>query len=154
MHELDTTDKLILKELQENNRVPAEELGIKLNLSTSAVQRRLKRLRTENIIEADIAVIAPEVVGQVLHFVVEVSLELGNAAVIEEFKQLMHDCEEVMQCYYVAGLFDFILLVNTKDMASYEAFSNMHLMKNKHVKQYYTHVVLNTVKKKYGVRLS
>jgi len=153
MHALDQTDKYLLNELQENNRITAEELGRKYNLSTSAVQRRLKRYRTDKIIEADIAVIAPEVTATTLHFVVEVSLELGNSSVIEGFKKLMLSCADVTQCFYVAGVYDFILCVQTKDMAAYEVFSKKYFMDNKQVKQYYTHVVLNTVKKRYGVKL-
>lgn len=153
MHGLDQIDKYLLNELQENNRITAEELGRKYNLSTSAVQRRLKRYRTDKIIEADIAVIAPEVTAATLHFVVEVSLELGNSSVIEGFKKLMLSCPDVTQCFYVAGVYDFILCVQTKDMAAYEVFSKKYFMDNKQVKQYYTHVVLNTVKKRYGVRL-
>jgi Lrp/AsnC family transcriptional regulator, leucine-responsive regulatory protein len=153
MQQLDETDKLLLKQLQQNNRVTAEELGKKYNLSTSAVQRRLKRLRADKIIEADIAIISPDAVGMSLSFLVEVSLELGNSTVIENFKKLMHSCAEVMQCYYVAGLYDFILVVTTTDMKHYEAFSKKYLMDNKNVKQFYTHVVLNRVKMQYGVKL-
>lgn len=153
MQQLDATDKLLLQQLQQNNRITAEELGKKYNLSTSAVQRRLKRLRDDKIIEADIAIISPEAVGMSLSFLVEVSLELGNLTVIENFKKLMNACAEVTQCYYVAGLHDFILVVHTTDMKHYEAFSKKHLMDNKNVKQYYTHVVLNRVKMQYGIIL-
>ena len=53
MHELDDFDKKLLNHLQESNRTTAEELGNLVNLSTSAVQRRLKRLRHDKVIEAD-----------------------------------------------------------------------------------------------------
>jgi Lrp/AsnC family leucine-responsive transcriptional regulator len=52
MQELDELDKQLLSQLQQNNRITAEELGNRINLSTSAVQRRLKRLRQDKIIES------------------------------------------------------------------------------------------------------
>lgn len=153
MQSIDSTDKLLLNKLQQNNRITAEELGQLFNLSTSAVQRRLKRLRAEKIIEADIAIVSPDATGTSVSFIVEVSLNLGNSTVIENFKKLMHSCPEVMQCYYVAGLHDFILFVTTSDMKHYEEFSKKQLMDNKSVKQFYTHVVLNRVKMKYGANI-
>jgi Lrp/AsnC family leucine-responsive transcriptional regulator len=150
MQGLDDIDKKILARLQENNRITAEKLGKLLHLSTSAVQRRLTRLRNKKIIEADIAVVSPAAAGMGFTCVVEVSLELGNSKVIEGFKKMSSACPEIMQCYYVAGTYDFILIVSTKDMQHYEYFSKKHLMDNPSVKQYYTHVVLDRVKVKYG----
>lgn len=153
MQTIDVTDKLLLNQLQQNNRMTAEELGQKFNLSTSAVQRRLKRLRSEKIIEADIAVVSPEAAGMSVSCLVEVSLNLGNTTQIEKFKQLMNSCTEVMQCYYVAGVHDFILVVSARDMNHYEEFSKKFLMDNKSVKQFYTHVVLSRVKMQYGAQI-
>lgn len=59
MQTLDEFDKKILNQFQQNNRLSAEELGIMIGLSTSAVQRRLTKLRKEKIIEADISIISP-----------------------------------------------------------------------------------------------
>src|SRR3546814_5090367 len=42
----------------------AEQLGERVGLSASACQRRLKRLRETGVIEAEIAVVAPEAVGR------------------------------------------------------------------------------------------
>lgn len=153
MQELDDIDKKILNKLQQNNRVTAEELGNLFNLSTSAVQRRLKRLRQDKIIEADIAVISPHAIGMGVTCIVEVSLELGSSKEIDGFKELLSGCTEVMQCYYVAGTYDFIIIVNTKDMKHYEQFSKKYLMDNSSVKQFCTHVVLDKVKINYGVNI-
>lgn len=153
MQELDEFDKKLLNQLQQNNRTTAEELGKMLNLSTSAVQRRLKRLRQDKIIEADISVVSPHVIGMGVTCIVEVSLELGNSKEIDNFKTLLSGCKEVMQCYYVAGSFDFIIIVNAKDMQDYEQFSKKYLMDNSSVRQFCTHVVLDKVKINYGVNI-
>jgi Lrp/AsnC family leucine-responsive transcriptional regulator len=153
MQELDDIDKKLLNKLQQNNRTTAEELGCLLNLSTSAVQRRLKRLRQDKVIEADISIISPQAAGIGVTCVVEVSLELGSSKEIESFKTLLSGCQEVMQCYYVAGTYDFIIIVNTHDMKHYEQFSRKYLMDNSSVKQFCTHVVLDRVKVSYGVTI-
>jgi Lrp/AsnC family leucine-responsive transcriptional regulator len=153
MQELDEFDKKLLNQLQQNNRVTAEELGKMLNLSTSAVQRRLKRLRQDKIIEADISVVSQHVIGMGVTCIVEISLELGSSREIDSFKTLLSGCTEVMQCYYVTGSFDFIIIVNAKDMKHYDLFSKQYLMDNPSVRQFCTHVVLDKVKINYGVNI-
>lgn len=153
MHELDAFDKKLLDQLQQNNKITAEELGNIVNLSTSAVQRRLKRLRTNKIIEADVSIVSPTAIGYGITCVVNVSLHLGSSRVIDSFKDLMTDCDEVMQCYYVTGGLDFVVIVNTQDMRHYEEFSKKYLMDNPDVKQFYSHVVIDKVKVGYKVLL-
>ena len=153
MQELDELDKQLLSQLQQNNRITSEELGNRINLSTSAVQRRLKRLRQDKIIEADISIVSPAAVGLGITCVVDVTLNLGNSKVIDSFKSLMSDCAEVMQCYFVTGTYDFVIIVNTKDMSDYENFSKKYFMDNPDVKQFYTHVVMDKVKVGYSVNI-
>lgn len=153
MQVLDEYDKKILNQLQQNNRITAEELGNMVGLSTSAVQRRLHRLRKDKIIEADISVISPAAVGFGITCVADVTLHLGSSKVIEGYKKLMSACSEVIQCYYVTGTYDFVVIINTKDMKHYEAFSKKYFMDNPNVKQFYTHVVMDKVKSGYSVNI-
>lgn len=153
MQELDDLDKKILARLQQNNRITAEELGAIVNLSTSAVQRRLKRLREDKIIEADISIVSPSAIGYSITCVVDVTLYLGNSQVIDSFKKLMRNCAEVMQCYYVTGAYDFVVIVNTRDMQHYEEFSKKCFMDNADVKQFYTHVVTDKVKVGFSINI-
>ena len=153
MQELDEFDKQLLIQLQQNNRITAEELGNRINLSTSAIQRRLKRLRQDKVIEADISIVSPAAVGLGITCVVDVTLNLGNSKVIDSFKSLMSECVEVMQCYYVTGTYDFVIIVNVKDMKEYEEFSKRYFMDNPSVKQFYTHVVMEKVKVGYCVNI-
>lgn len=131
----------------------ANQLGNIVNLSTSAVQRRLKRLRTSKIIEADVSSVSPTAIGYGITCVINVSLHLCSSRVINSFKDLMTGCDEVMQCYYVTGGLDFVVIVNTQDMRHYEEFSKRYLMDNPDVKQFYSHVVIDKVKVGYKVLL-
>ncbi len=153
MQELDEQDKKILNQLQKNNRITAEELGQIINLSTSAVQRRLKRLREDKVIAADISIISPDALGISITCIVDVTLHVGSSKVIDTFKSLISGCQEVMHCYYVTGAYDFVIIVNTQDMRHYEDFSKKYLMDNPDVKQFYTHVVMDKVKAEYRLNI-
>jgi len=147
----DPFDKHILRLLQQNNHVTSEELAEHVGLSPSAVQRRLKRLRDEKIIEADVSIISPSVIGLDITCIVDVSLERGNSQSLEKFKASMLKCSAVMQCYYVTGSYDFVLIVNTQTMQDYEAFTNKWLLDNANVKHFLTHVVMDKVKVGYSI---
>ncbi|GAA0540432.1 Lrp/AsnC family transcriptional regulator [Chitinophaga japonensis] len=149
----DPFDKHILRLLQQNNRLTSEELAEEVGLSPSAVQRRLKRMRDEKIIEAEVAIVSPVVVGIGITCIVEIALERGDSRALEKFKSSMLQSPEVMQCYYVTGSYDFIIIVNTQTMQHYEAFTKQWLLDNPNVKHFYTHVVMDKVKVGYGVAI-
>lgn len=149
----DEFDKKLLRLLQQNNRLTAEELADAVGLSASAVQRRLKKLRDEKVIEADVSIISPDVAGIGITCVVDVILEKGNSPALEKFKSAMLKSTEVMQCYYVTGTYDFVIIVNAEDMRQYEAFTKKWLMDNPNVKHFYTHVVMDKVKVGYGIAI-
>lgn len=153
MLQLDEFDKKLLRLLQQNNRLTTEELSKKVNLSQSAVQRRITKLRNEKIIEADISIISPSAVGFGITSVVDVILQEGNSKAIGLFKAEMLKCPEVSLCYYVTGTYDFVLIVNTKDMHHYEEFQKFKLMDNPYLKHFYTHVVMDKVKIGYGLAI-
>ncbi|AYB29658.1 MAG TPA: Lrp/AsnC family transcriptional regulator [Chryseolinea sp.] len=153
MQPLDEFDKKLLRLLQRNNKTTADELGEAVGLSPSAVQRRLKRLRDEKVIEADVSIVSPQVAGIGITCVVDIVLQDGNSRALEKFKTTMRKCPEVMQCYFVTGTYDFVILVNAKDMQHYEAFSKKWLMDNNNVKHFYTHVVMDKVKVGYSVEV-
>ena len=151
---LDQFDKHLLRLLQINNRLTADELATEVGLSASAVQRRLKRLRDDKVIEADVSIIAPEVAGIGLTCIVDVILERGNSQSLAKFKLSMLQRPEVMQCYYVTGTYDFVIIVNTASMSAYEAFAKECLGDNTNVKHFYTHVVMERAKVGFSVPLS
>ena len=153
MHSLDDYDKAILRLLQQNNRLTTEQLAEKVNLSQSAIQRRLAKLRQEKIIEADVSIISPSAVGIGIVCVVDVILQEGSSKAIENFKKAMLKCPEVSQCYYVTGTYDFVLIVNTRDMRHFEEFQKKNLLDNPNLKHFYTHVVMDKVKVGYGVNV-
>jgi len=153
MQPLDEFDKKLLRLLQRNNKTTADELGEAVGLSPSAVQRRLKRLRDEKVIEADVSIVSSQVAGIGITCVVDIVLQDGNSRALEKFKTTMRKCTEVMQCYFVTGTYDFVILVNAKDMQHYEAFSKKWLMDNNNVKHFYTHVVMDKVKVGYSVEV-
>lgn len=143
---MDRFDAELLNLVQLDNRLTAAELSEKVGLSPSACQRRLRYLRETGVIEKDVSIIAPEKVGQQMTMIVEVSLEREQPDLIDQFKRTMAKQPEVMQCYYVTGDADFILVVTAKNMQDYEEFSRRCFQENLNIRRFQTNVVMDRVK--------
>ncbi|PDT43878.1 ArsR family transcriptional regulator [Sinorhizobium fredii] len=146
MIELDDADIALLAAVQTNNRLTSEELADRAHLSPTACQRRLKRLRAEGVIEADVAIVSPKAVGRQVTMIVLVSLERERADIIDRFKTAIRKTREVMIGYYVTGDADFILIITARDMEDYEQFTRRFFYENNDIKGFKTMVVIDRVK--------
>lgn len=144
--ELDRIDARLLDLVQRNNRMNSEELGAKVGLSASGVQRRLKRLRAERVIEADVSIISPKAIGRNVTVLVLISFERTRADTVDRFKRAICKMTEVMSGFYVAGQADFVLLVTANNMEEYEHFTRRLLCENPDIKRFETMVALDRVK--------
>ena len=144
--QLDEFDIRLLEALQEDNQLNASELADQTRLSPGSCLRRIKRMREEGVIAKDVSILNPEAVGRKLTMVVLVSLERERVDLIEEFKKSMLKTSEVMQCYYVTGDADFVLVVTAVDMSDYEEFTKRFFFENTNVRKFTTLVVMNRVK--------
>ncbi len=151
MVQLDRIDIGILRAVQQNNRLTSEELGERVGLSATACQRRLKRLRAEGVIEADISVVAPKAIGRPVSMLVLVSLERERADIVDKFKAAIRSTQEVMIGYYVTGDADFVLLITARDMEDYEQFTRRFFYENHDIKGFKTMVVMDRVKASFAL---
>ena len=145
---MDSFDIKILEIVQRDNRLPTERIAEQVGLSPSAVQRRLKRLREDGIIEAEVAIVSPEAVGRKLIAFIEVIIDKERtlSRALTEFKNLMLGTPEVVQCYDVIGEADFIVIITARDMQEYEAISRRLFMQNQNVRRYKSSLVIRKVK--------
>ena len=143
---LDNFDARILQVVQINNRATSEEIGRTLGLSATAVQRRLKRMRAEGIIEADVSIVRLKAIGRPISMIVLVTLERERADIVDRFKRAIRQTPEVMNGYYVTGETDFLLIVTAESMEDYENFTRKFFYENPDIKGFKTMVIMDRVK--------
>ncbi len=143
---MDILDKKILKELQNNNRISSEDLGMKIGLSATACQRRLKKLRQSNVIDKEIAVLNGIELDNYVTVIVEVTIKQGTSDNIDNFKKRMLDCEQVQQCFYVTGQADFILIITSKNMLEYETLTKKLFFVDNNIQKFHSTVSMENVK--------
>ena len=143
--DLDRFDHAILNRLQQNNTTPLRVISREVNLSTAAVQRRVRRLEELGVIQANAAVIDPVRVGLPITIIVEVYAERTHIDDLGAMKAHLSG-PEIQQCYYVTGDADFVLVVTVPTMADYEALATRLFYENKNVKWFRSMVVMDRVK--------
>ena len=148
---LDSYDRVLLAALQEDARVPQSALGERASLSTAAVNRRLKLLAGEGVIERYTACINPKALGYDLTIVVEVKVESERADLLDAMQRSFAACPQVQQCYYVAGDCDFVLIFLVRDMEQYVELTRRLFFESNNVKSFKTLVAMNRVKTGLGV---
>ena len=143
---LDTFDISLLNVVQNNNRLTSDALADLVGLSATACQRRLKKMRDQKVIVGDVSIISPSSVGRPITMIVGVTLKNERADLTDSFKRSMMKTPEVMQCYYVTGEADFILIITVKDMLDYELFSRRFFQENPNITKFNTNIVVDSVK--------
>ena len=103
---MDIIDYQILTCLKENSRENATNIGAKINLSTSAVIERIKKLETSGIIQQYTTIINQNALGRDLFAFMYVRIE--HPKYYENFVKQINNNNSVAECYYIAGDFDFI----------------------------------------------
>lgn len=143
---MDNLDLKLLDLIQVNSRLTADQLSEHVCLSSSACQRRLKRLRKDGVIESEVAIISPAKVGRRLTMIVEVTLERERPDIIDKFKKLMINTPEVQQCYYVTGSVDLIVILTVQDIEDYDDFSKRFFFEDSNIRRFNTLVVTDRIK--------
>ncbi len=145
---LDKFDRQILAWVQQDCRVAAETLAAQIGLSATAVQRRLRRLREAGVIEREVAVLDPLALGLGVSVWVEVQLAVASQQqLVDGFAARMSQVPEVQQCFYVAGPFDFLLLLRCEDTGHFERLSRELFFDQPNIRKFRSTFVLQECKR-------
>lgn len=117
--QLDEIDRKILNELQHNARIPVTELAKRVNLSKTPVAQRIRQMEEAGLISAYRAVISPLKLGLSHVTYVEVRLSDTREAALRKFNEAVRNIPEVEECYMIAGGFDYLIKVRSRDIADY-----------------------------------
>lgn len=143
---LDNYDLKILVLLQQDSKMSQRQLSEAVNLSPSAVNRRIAALEAAGVITSTVSIVDPAAVGRPITILVEVKLESERIDLLDEVKRRFAVCPQVQQVYYVTGDFDFMLVMNVKDMTEYERLTRELFFLSGNVKAFKTYVAMQRIK--------
>ncbi|NOD99334.1 winged helix-turn-helix transcriptional regulator [Ruegeria sp. HKCCD6228] len=152
--ELDNIDQRILHELEANGRLSIVELAARVNLTNTPCSERVKRLEKNGYIKGYSAIVDKERMGLALLTVVQVSLTATAEQSLDKFNEAVRDVPEIESCLMVAGSFDYLLTVRTRDIAHFRMILGEKINKLPGIHQTSSFTVMEAVKEPVGQRVS
>jgi len=122
MSSLDAIDRQLLAILQSDVSLSIEELAERVGLTKTPCWRRIQKLEKSGIIRRKVALLDAEVLGLPVSVFAQVKTNQHSAEWAESFSNAMAELPEVVDCYRMAGDYDYILRVVVSDVASYDRF--------------------------------
>ena len=143
---IDKIDDEILRLLAKNGRITLSELAKKVNLSISPCQARLKKLENKKYILGYHARINYEQLRKAHIAFVQVVLSDTRASALENFNSEVSKLESIEQCHMIAGSFDYLLKVRTKNISQYRTILAEKISSLPNVSSTSTFVSMETIK--------
>lgn len=145
---MDKIDLSMIHLLQQNARMSISDISQNVNLSISAVSERLKKLENTDLIKQYTAIINPESFDKDLTVIMFVSLERSQYST--RFTQFIEDEDDILECHYIAGNYDYSMKIVTQNTESLQRIINT-LRSLPGIRKTQTNVVLSTVKNAYSI---
>lgn len=151
--QLDKTDISILNLLQEDAKMTHKLMSQKLNLSTTAIFERVKKLEGNGLIERYSAILNRKALGKELMVFTHVRLDRHSKQNIADFESQIALLKEVHECYHISGDYDYILKMTFSSMDVYRDFMVKKLTTIPSIGNTHSIFVINEVKNEIGFRL-
>lgn len=143
---LDKIDQKILRLLQENAKLTTKEIAAQLDLTTTPVYERIRRLEKNGYITKYVALVDRKKVGKNLMAFLFISLKEHSQKALLKFEKEVLQFPKVTECYHIAGQYDFLLKILVKDMQDYHEFTFNRLASLDNIAHVQTDFVMNDVK--------
>jgi DNA-binding Lrp family transcriptional regulator len=145
-YDLDETDRAILCQLQNNARLSNAELARQVELSAPGLQKRLRKLEENGVIEHYVTLVNREALGFDMLCFVQVTLQRHEPQAIARFRKLVQSVPEVLECHHITGEYDYLLKVVVRNRKHLEQFLMETLTPMQGMDKIRTSLVLNEIK--------
>ena len=143
---IDRFDEKMMQILSTDGRIAITDLAKKLGMSKTPCGVRLKRLMSDGYITGFKAVLNPVKLDRNHVAFVEVRLQDTKEAALKAFNESVQLIPEIEQCHMIAGSFDYLLKVRTKDIIAYRRVLAERISDLPHVASTSTYVAMESVK--------
>ena len=153
MATLDSIDRRLLAELQDEGRVTNVDLARRVGLTAPPCLRRVRALEEAGVIRGYHADLDASSLGFTITVFAMVSLKSQAEEDLKAFETHIKGLPEVRECHMLNGEIDFILKIVSKDLQSFQEFLTSKLTPAPNVASVKTSLTIRTAKNEPGVPL-
>ena len=144
--ELTKQDTEILRLLQGDATISTASIAERINLSQSPCWRRINRLEQEGLIRRRVALLDRDALGMEVVVFATINLTSTGRQNLLAFEQDIVRHPEVMECYTMTGIWDYMLKIVTRDIRHYEAFVRNTLTASPSIRELHSHMAVTEIK--------
>jgi len=144
--EADHKDIAILDLLQRDAGLSTAAIAEKVALSQSPCWRRISRLEEQGVIRRRVALLDRECLGMDVVVFATVNLTATGRQNLLRFEEDIVRYPEVMECYTMTGIWDYMLKIVTRDVRHYERFVRETLSASPDVRELHSHMAVTEIK--------
>ena len=153
-NDLGTQDVKILKLLQQDASLTTQEISETLNMSQSPCWRKINKMEKDSLIEKRVAILNREKLGMDVVVFSTINLSTQGREYLEEFEAEVKLLPEVLECYTMAGSWDYMLKIVAKNIRHYEIFVREKLTTLPHIGEVHSHIAVTEIKNSTELPLS
>ena len=145
-NKLHRADIEILRLLQNDASLSTTAIAEKLNLSQSPCWRRINRVEREGYIRKRVALLDRKALGMDVVVFATISLTADGRQNMEAFEREITQYPEVLECYTMAGIWDYIIKIVARDISHYESFVRDTLTPSPSIHELHSHIAVTEIK--------
>jgi Lrp/AsnC family transcriptional regulator len=146
MPEISPIDLQILDAVQRDGSLTTQQIAERIHISQSPCWRRINRLESEGLIRRKVAILDREKLGMDVVVFATINLTTQGRNNLEEFEREVRVLSEVMECYTMAGTWDYMLKIIVKNIHHYELFVRQKLTRLSHIGEVHSHIAVTEIK--------
>jgi Lrp/AsnC family transcriptional regulator len=139
-------DIAVMASLQQDSTVSTAALADRLNSSQSPVWRRINRLEEKGVVQRRVALLDRNALGMEIVVFSTVNLTQTGRQNLLAFEREVETHPEVVECYTMAGIWDYVLKIICKDVRHYEDFVRNTLLSGDLVREMHSHIAVTEIK--------
>ena len=128
MNNLNPSERRLLDAMQKDTNLSQIDLAELSGKSRTSVWRLIREFEDAGLIEGKVALLNPKELGLQIHVMLSVSMVKHSDRTRKEFESHVQSIPEVMECYSVSGDRDYVLLIISRNMESYNEFLNTMIL--------------------------
>ena len=139
-------DVAIMSALQHDASLSTGALAERLNSSQSPIWRRINRLEEGGVVQRRVALLDRAALGMEIVVFATVNLTQTGRKNLLAFENEVEAYPEVVECYTMAGIWDYVLKIICKDVRHYEDFIRNTLLSGDLVREMHSHIAVTEIK--------
>lgn len=136
----------ILAALQHDADISTSDLAAKVNLSQSPCWRRVNKFEESGLIRRRVALLDRQKLGLEVVVFATVNLNQIGKQNLLAFERTVESYPEVVECYTMAGIWDYMLKIVCRDIRHYEDFVRNTLSASDAIRELHSHIAVTEIK--------